>query len=155
MVSASRTEEIGTPDAPNGAAGASGAGTDRNTKSNTIAHTRRDFDAAIVQGGAAEHSKATMLVEKVIEGAVADILFIEANNVLPSKLTVDHGPDTLVATELLRWFIQTLGVDLGTTELLDQTTTISQIATNIAERAPRRGASTSRSLRVVHGPLAI
>ncbi|RYC55186.1 hypothetical protein CHU98_g11026 [Xylaria longipes] len=175
MVSAPCTEEIRTPDVPNGAASAGGTGTvnhsgsyqrwtvndarmsiilrtlrdaeshattrdsgsngqEGSAKSERIARMRRDFDAAIAQGGAAERSKTTMLVERVIKEAVADVLFIEADGVLPSKSIADHGLDSLVAAELRGWFIQALGVNVGTAELLDQSKTISQMAADMVEK---------------------
>lgn len=124
-------------------------GQEANAKSERIARMRQDFDAAITQGGAAESSKTIMLVERIIKEAVADVLFIEADDVLPSKSTADHGLDSLVAAELRGWFIQALGVDVGTAELLDQSKTISQMAADIVERAHARGTICHPSLDMI------
>ncbi|KAI0103939.1 hypothetical protein GGR51DRAFT_561319 [Nemania sp. FL0031] len=113
----------------------SNTGREGNAKLERIASMRRDFEAAITQGGTAERSQTVMLVEKFLKEAVADVLFIEADDVLLSKSIADHGLDSLVAAELRSWFIQALGVDVGTADLLDQSKTINQMAADIVDKA--------------------
>lgn len=104
-------------------------------KSTTIASTRRSFDSAITQGGAAERKQTAAFVEEVLKEAVADFLFMDVEGVNTAKSIADHGLDSLVAAELRGWFKQALGVDIKTMELLEQNKTMKQLADSVVERA--------------------
>ncbi|KAF1960291.1 hypothetical protein CC80DRAFT_513899 [Byssothecium circinans] len=86
-------------------------------KSST-ARLQQNFEAAIL-AGSAERSATVMFVEQAIAATVANMLFIDLEDVDPAKLVADYGVDSLIAAELRNWFLEALGTDISMLKLLD------------------------------------
>jgi NADPH:quinone reductase-like Zn-dependent oxidoreductase/NAD(P)-dependent dehydrogenase (short-subunit alcohol dehydrogenase family)/acyl carrier protein len=101
---------------------------------NTVAHLRRQFDAA-VQAGATGRSHTVAFVQSAITHAVAEMLFVDAEGIDPVKSVADLGVDSLIAAELRNWFHQALGKNISMLDLLDPSVSISTLAENITDEA--------------------
>ncbi|UPX20628.1 uncharacterized protein EKO05_0010856 [Ascochyta rabiei] len=95
---------------------------------------QQDLEAGIL-AGTAERTATVLLVEKAIATTVADMLFIDLEDVDPAKSVADYGVDSLIAAELRNWFIEALRTDISMLKLLDQSVSISTLAAKIVDTA--------------------
>lgn len=110
---------------------------------NSAASLRRQFDAAIAgtqedsNGSTTEarRAAAVTLARDAIVRAVADMLFVDAEGIDPTRSVADLGVDSLIAAELRSWFLQALGADVSMLDLLDPNVDILARAAGIADRA--------------------
>ena len=85
---------------------------------NTVAHLRREFDAA-VRAGSSGRINTVAFVESAITNAVAEILSVDVESADLAKSVAGQGVDNLIAAELRDWFHQALGIKLSMLNLLD------------------------------------
>lgn len=107
-------------------------GTSDEGPKNSVAHVRREFDAAI-QIGAAGHADTVSFVRNAIIHAVAEMLFVDVESIDPNKSVADQGVDSLIAAELRNWFHQALRTNISMLDLLDPSVSISTQAANITD----------------------
>ncbi|KAI0534672.1 hypothetical protein GGR58DRAFT_505021 [Xylaria digitata] len=100
----------------------------------TVARLRQDFDAAI-RAGPSERNQIVAFAVRAITTAVAQMLFIDTEDVDPGRSVADHGVDSLIAAELRTWFQQALGANISMLGLLDPATTIRALAEQITDGA--------------------
>ncbi|KAI9705765.1 MAG: Type I Iterative PKS [Bogoriella megaspora] len=93
---------------------------------------RRAFDDAVKIGPGARASTVDLVTDGIIK-TVAEMLFIDAGSVNPSKSVAEHGVDSLIAAELRNWLYQALGTKLQ--NILDSDTSIEQLAQQIVDKA--------------------
>ena len=101
---------------------------------NTVAHLRREFDAAI-QAGSSGRINTIAFVQNAILNAVAEMLFVDVESVDVAKSVADQGVDSLIAAELRNWFLQALGTNISMLDLLDPSVAISTLAGKITDEA--------------------
>lgn len=97
-----------------------------------IARLRRAFDDAI-NAGPESRATAVELVTDGIVKTIAEMLFIDVNNVNTSRTIAEHGVDSLIAAELRNWFHQALRMNFK--NLLDSQTSIKMLAEQIVDSA--------------------
>ncbi|KAB8291229.1 hypothetical protein EYC80_009916 [Monilinia laxa] len=107
-------------------------GTSDEGPKNSVAHVRREFDAAI-QIGAAGHADTVSFVQSSIIHAVAEMLFVDVESIDPTKSVADQGVDSLIAAELRNWFHQALRTNISMLDLLDPSVSISTQAASITD----------------------
>ncbi|KAL1883173.1 Type I Iterative PKS [Diaporthe australafricana] len=129
-----------------GSAAGQGAAADQQGGKAAIVRLRREFDEAVGAVAAADNSKspderasALAFVVEAIVAAVADMLFIDASGVSPSRPVAALGVDSLIAAELRNWFHVALGTKISTLDLLDANTSISQLAVDVLDKALEKG----------------
>jgi len=105
---------------------------DADDSASWTARLRHAFDDAIKAGSDAR-ATTVELVTNGITKAVAEMLYIDAGNVNPSKSVAEHGVDSLIAAELRNWFRQAL--DTNMRYLLDDQTSIKMLAEQIVDKA--------------------
>lgn len=74
-------------------------------------------------------------VQSAITNAVANMLFIDVEDIDPSKSVADLGVDSLIAAELRNWFHQALAISISMLDLLDPSVAIKSQAENITDQA--------------------
>ncbi|KAI5923214.1 hypothetical protein F4810DRAFT_720380 [Camillea tinctor] len=99
-----------------------------------VARLRHDFEESI-KAGPDKRASTIELVTEGIRRAIAEMLFTDVLNVNLDKSVAEQGVDSLVATELRRWFYQALGAQLQMLDLLDAQTSIKGLARNIVDKA--------------------
>ncbi|KAL9074012.1 MAG: hypothetical protein Q9157_004553 [Trypethelium eluteriae] len=109
---------------------------DADNSATRIVKLRRHFDESI-KAGPDTRASTVELVTGEITKTIAEMLFIDAGNVNPSKSVADHGVDSLIAAELRNWLYQALGAKLP--NLLDSETSIRMLAEQIVQKALKHG----------------
>ena len=107
-------------------------GGDANDSASWTARLRHTFDDAIKTGPDARASTIE-LVTNGITRALAEMLYIDVGNINPGKSVAEHGVDSLIAAELVRWFRQAL--DANMQNLLDMQTSIKMVGEQIVDKA--------------------
>ncbi|KAK7222205.1 hypothetical protein V2G26_010208 [Clonostachys chloroleuca] len=74
------------------------------------------------------------LAAAAIASTVAQMVFIDAAQVSPSRSVSDYGVDSLIAAELRHWFSLAFGSDISMLELLDTKRSIKSIAKTLVEK---------------------
>ncbi|KAK3178717.1 Type I Iterative PKS [Lepraria neglecta] len=105
---------------------------DADDSASGTARLRRAFDDAIKAGPDARATTVELVTDGIAK-TIAEMLFIDAGNVNPSKSVAEHGVDSLIAAELRNWFHQALRTKLQ--NLLDSQTSIKMLAEQIVDKA--------------------
>ena len=98
-----------------------------------VAHLRREFDEAVKKAGPEERAKTVTLVTEAIVTTVAEMLFIDASSINPTRTVASYGVDSLIAAELRNWFLLALGTNISVLDLLDAHTSIDALAAKIVD----------------------
>ena len=77
------------------------------------------------------------MVTDAIRATVAGMLFIDLSAVNLTKTVVDHGIDSLLATEFRNWLHVVFGKNISLLDLIDARTTIDTLAQNIVDEEAR------------------
>ncbi len=101
---------------------------------NAAAHLRSEFAAAVREGDAGR-AYTVALVQKAITDVVAEMLFVDAESIDPTKSVAELGVDSLIAAELRNWFQQALGTSISMLDLLDPNVGIFARAEGITDKA--------------------
>ena len=105
---------------------------DADDSASWTARLRHTFDDAIKTGPDARATTVELVTNDITE-AVAEMLYVDAGNVNPSKSVAEHGVDSLIAAELRSWFRQALDTNMH--NLLDDQTSIKMLAEQIVDKA--------------------
>ncbi|KAJ8123127.1 hypothetical protein ONZ43_g846 [Nemania bipapillata] len=101
----------------------------------TVGQLRVEFEAAVREGGSAKRDSITRMAQTLIIAAVAEMLFVDVESIDPAKSVAELGVDSLIAAELRRWFVQTLGARISMLDLLDPGVSIRMRAADIVNKA--------------------
>ena len=105
---------------------------DADDSASWTARLRHAFDDAITTGPDTRATTVELVTNGITE-AMAEMLYIDAGNVNPSKSVAEHGVDSLIAAELRSWFRQALNTNMQ--NLLDDQTSIKMLAEQIVDKA--------------------
>ena len=117
---------------------------DNTADQSPAAQLRRQFQVSVnrirVQDGqekTAEYLKIVAFVTDAIRATVAGMLFIDQSAVNVTNTVVDHGIDSLLATEFRNWLHGVFGKNISMLDLMDARTTIEILAQNIVDEEAR------------------
>lgn len=103
---------------------------------NTGGILREDFEAAI--NASDDRNKVEEMVTRAIRNTVAEMLFIDASGVDPTRTVAEYGVDSLIAAELRNWFNTSFMADISMLDLLDTRMSMKALAKMVVGAALSR-----------------
>ncbi|CAI7630711.1 unnamed protein product [Penicillium discolor] len=97
---------------------------------------REDFEAAI--NASDDRNKVEEMVTRAIQNTVAEMLFIDASGVDPTRTVAEYGVDSLIAAELRNWFNTSFMADISMLDLLDTRMSMKALAKMVVGAALSR-----------------
>lgn len=97
---------------------------------------REDFEAAINTSD--DRNKVEEMVTGAIRNTVAEMLFIDASGVDPTRTVAEYGVDSLIAAELRNWFNTSFMADISMLDLLDTRMSMKALAKMVVGAALSR-----------------
>jgi NADPH:quinone reductase-like Zn-dependent oxidoreductase/NAD(P)-dependent dehydrogenase (short-subunit alcohol dehydrogenase family)/aryl carrier-like protein len=78
--------------------------------------------------------EAADIITEAIQTQLSSLLVVSKDDIDPKKPIHKYGVDSMVAVEMRNWFSKGVGVDVGTTEILDDTG-IAELAARVAKKS--------------------
>lgn len=97
---------------------------------------REDFEASI--NASDDRNKVEEMVTGAIRNTVAEMLFIDASGVGPTRTVAGYGVDSLIAAELRNWFNTSFMADISMLDLLDTRMSMKALAKMAVDAALSR-----------------